>query len=216
MKSRSLASRVQAWSNGINGAVSNPIIMEAIKPFGYDEQKMDEGIKMLEKVRGHTALQRKEYGDKLEASNEVSVLFDACYSKYMVRIKVARIALKDEIAVLISTKATGRRRRSYSGFISDAHVFYSNLLKTPHALDILSKFGMPQESLEDDFAELIKFEEAYHVFLKETGEAQQATKDRDKAIDELALWYSDFRAIARIALYDRPQLLEGLGIVVKS
>jgi hypothetical protein len=47
------------------------------------------------------------------------------------------------------------------------------------------------------------------------GEAQQSTLERDRAFDELTDRYSDFRAIARIALYEKPQLLEVFGIVKK-
>jgi hypothetical protein len=47
------------------------------------------------------------------------------------------------------------------------------------------------------------------------GEAQDATLRRDRAADALQEWYSDFIAIARIALEDNPQYLEMLGIVKK-
>jgi hypothetical protein len=61
-------------------------------------------------------------------------------------------------------------------------------------------------------------EEVENLHIKQLSEksaAQQATQKRDEAFDELCDWYSDFRGIARIALYDDPQLLEALGIVKK-
>lgn len=51
---------------------------------------------------------------------------------------------------------------------------------------------------------------------KETGEAQEATGIRDNALDKLAHWLSDFRAVAKVALDDSPQQLEKLGILART
>lgn len=48
------------------------------------------------------------------------------------------------------------------------------------------------------------------------GENQQATKDKDKAFADLEKWVSEFYSIARIALEDKPQLLESLKKFVRS
>ena len=50
---------------------------------------------------------------------------------------------------------------------------------------------------------------------EEKGEAQQATQTRDEAMDVLSDWLEDFLDIAEVALADRPQLLEALGVVVR-
>ena len=52
--------------------------------------------------------------------------------------------------------------------------------------------------------------------LREKGEAQHTTQQRDKAFDALQDWMGDFVGISRIALESKPQYLEMLGIVEPS
>jgi len=44
----------------------------------------------------------------------------------------------------------------------------------------------------------------------------EVTIDRDSALDNMNDWMSDFKAIARIALEEKPKLLENLSIVEPS
>ena len=75
---------------------------------------------------------------------------------------------------------------------------------------------MTQAKIETGKTLLEETESANAAQKKEKGEAQQATLERDKAVDNLEDWLSDFIAIARIALEEKPQLLEKLGIIEPS
>ena len=76
--------------------------------------------------------------------------------------------------------------------------------------------GKNWEKAYSEYMVVLKdIEELHSNQLEKKGEAQQSTLERDKAFDDLTNWYSDFRAIARIALYEKPQLIEALGIVKK-
>ncbi|MDR2410982.1 MAG: hypothetical protein LBE13_23130, partial [Bacteroidales bacterium] len=83
------------------------------------------------------------------------------------------------------------------------------------ALDIMAQYGYSYEKITKEFQDVTRVEELHSKQLSEKGIAQQTTLERDQAFDELCKWHSKYRAIARIALYDKPQLLEALGIVKK-
>lgn len=52
--------------------------------------------------------------------------------------------------------------------------------------------------------------------MSEKGEAQEATRARNEKLEELDDYCSELKAISRMALDAQPQLLEKLGILVRS
>lgn len=77
----------------------------------------------------------------------------------------------------------------------------------------MGAFGIDEAKLTAGQAAVKEVETRLAAQLKEKGEAQAATEARDKALEDLLDWMSDFVAIAKIALEDEPQQLEALGIV---
>ena len=59
-------------------------------------------------------------------------------------------------------------------------------------------------------------QKAYENYTKEKGESQQATKDKDDALVALEKWVREFYSVTKIALEDKPQLMEALGKHTKS
>ena len=103
-----------------------------------------------------------------------------------------------------------------SGWLSQARQFYLNALADSETLTKLGAYGITQAKLEAGQLLHGQVETANAAQEKEKGDAQQATKDRDAAMDSLDEWMSDFVAIARIALEEKPQFLEKLGIMEPS
>ena len=133
----------------------------------------------------------------------------------MILVKIIRVAFNGNVDALSSFMAIGQRSRSLSGWLREARVLYSNLLSNPQLIDVLRQYGIAANKAQEGLKQVQEIEDFYSKQLEKKGEAQQSTQERDQAYDDLANWYSDFRAIARIALYEKPQLLEVLGIVKK-
>jgi vacuolar-type H+-ATPase subunit I/STV1 len=110
----------------------------------------------------------------------------------------------------------GRRQQSYSGWIKQASIFYTNALIDEGVKTALSSFGITEQALQEGQDNVNEVQPKLAAQLKENGEAQASTQARDESLEDLLDWMSDFVAIARIALENDAQLLEVLGIVEPS
>ncbi|MDR0605365.1 MAG: hypothetical protein LBG80_13780, partial [Bacteroidales bacterium] len=198
--------------DSIFGVENNTEIREKLNAYGYTSERIAEGKRLLETVTNMMTTQVEEYSDQYLATAEFAKSWKRIYANYMITLKVLRVAFTDQPEMLQRFNATGKRNRSLSGWLRDAIIMYTNILNSQETLDTMAEFGYSFEKLTKEFQAVTEVEQLHTKQLNEKGIAQQTTLDRDEAFDELCKWYSKFRAIARIALYDKPQLLEAMGI----
>ncbi|MDR1554003.1 MAG: hypothetical protein LBS69_11175 [Prevotellaceae bacterium] len=213
MNGKIIATKLHKIENGILGAQNNPEIQEKLNAFGYTPERIGEGKRLLDKVNLLMTTQVGNYSEQYVATDKVDKLWKTVYANYMVTLKVTRVAFVGQPEILQRFNATGKRCKSLSGWLRDSRLLYNNLLNSPDALAVLAQFGYSAEKLNNELQMVNEVENLHSKQLNEKGDAQQSTIDRDKAFDELCKWYSSFRAIARIALYDKPQLIEAMGII---
>lgn len=213
---QSLAERLLAAQVAIDNALSDSEVKTLLAEFGYDDTRLNAGKTLLDTANQLQQTQQKEYGDQFEATGALKDVWEKADKDYMRFVKIARIALKSEHALYQKLALNGTRKNTLSGWIGEAKQFYLNALADTAVLAKMAAFGMSQAKLEAGKALLEQTEAAHAAREKEKGEAQQATLERDKAMDQLEEWLSDFIAIARIALEEKPQLLEQLGVVEPS
>lgn len=197
----------------IENARSNAVIKEALGFVGYDDARMDAGKALYDNAEQKQIQQKKEYGEQYAATDALEASRAIANSVLMRHVKLARIALKNQRGLWQTLELEGRRKRSYSGWIKQAKVFYTNALDSEEIKAILVTMGITEQALTDGLAAVTDVESKLAQQLKEKGEAQEATRVRDEAFDDLDEWMDDFIAVCRIALEDQPQYLEMLGIV---
>ena len=196
----------------IENGMSNAEIAGIMKEFGYTSEKMAEGNTLLIKANELNIKQKKEYGEQYAATDAVNNRYNQINTSYMKHIKLARLVFKDERDKFKGLELSGERKRSLSGWISQAKQFYTGMLSEEGNITGISKYGITKEKLEAGLTAVEELESLKVKQEKESGEAQQATVERDNCFDELNEWIGEFRTVARIALEDKPQYLEMIGI----
>ena len=199
----------------IENALADAEIKEKVAAFGYSENKLVQAKTLYQEVTELYNKQKKEYGEQIEATKEQKYAYDETNKAYMKSLKVARVAFQNN-AKAASLLIDGQRKQSLSGYVEQANAFYTNLLNDPELLGIMAEFGCTIEKLKAEHELVRKLIVKVEAHAKETGEAQTATEKRDKKIDELDSWLSDFKKIVKVAFEDDRQKLEKLGITAKS
>jgi hypothetical protein len=212
MDGKIIAAKLHEIGNAILGALDNTEILKQLANYDYTIERINAGKTMWENVNHLMTIQVQEYSKQYTATDEQEKFLKTTYAQYMITVKVSRIAFKKYPDILSGLGVTGKRSRSLSGWLRRAKILYTSLLELPNALEIISKLGYTEERIQKELQDVKEVENLHVKQLSGKSAAQKATQVRDEAFDELCDWYSDFRGIARIALYDDPQALEAMGI----
>ena len=103
---------------------------------------------------------------------------------------------------------------AYVKKIGTIQKFYTEI--DPGILQKLAVLKITDRDITQGRSQLQNVEKARAAYLREIGESQDATKQKDAAFAKMDDWMRDFYAVANIALEDQPQLMEALGRKRKS
>jgi len=131
-------------------------------------------------------------------------------------LKIARVALEDDIKAMKDMEMLGIRKASFAAWIIQATSFYTSALKSEKILTKLVEYNITEEKLNAGLALIKEADSLKEKRDREMTEAQDATVERDRVMTELDKWYSQFIAVSKVALEDKPQALEMLGITVAA
>ena len=181
----------------------------------YTEARMTEGKNLLATARSLSDKQGKEYGEQYQAYNDYEKEIEFLSSKYAVHVDAAKFVFRERVDAQTTLGLIGRRKITTSGILLQMESFYNRLLENPDwtlAMNVLliTKDELVEQQNGIKNARVLKDKHS-----REMGEAQQATVERDAALEALDSWVSDYIKVARFALAATPQLLEGLKITVR-
>jgi hypothetical protein len=213
--SAQLFSELTKNKNALQVCQSDTALQDVLSGFGYTPEKITYGMQLCDEALEAYNAQIREYGEQYEATDQFHELWDTGKKTYSRSAGLAKIAFQDSTRILTSLGLNGRRKASISGWIEQATLFYTNI-SAPELMDGMAEFGYSPETLAAEKEQIDGIVAAHSKKMRERGDAQQATRDRDAAVETHFDWMERFRDVAYIALEDQPEWREKVGIFQRS
>jgi len=192
-------------------------IRSAVNKYGYGKSEIDKGDRLLAELRRVTMQQHVAKSEKVQNYKLKQILQAKIHKTYMKYVKLARIGFSEDIMARKALLLDGARGRVYSVWVFQVSSFCSIMLdEEKHYLTVMRRFGIEKADFEVLKEQLQELSYLSDKCLESVGELRKLTAQRQKKVIEVQHYVSDFVKIARIALEYSPQLLESLGVSVRS
>lgn len=192
------------------------VLAGELAEYGYDAATIEQGEAL------YNTLLEKYNTNKTESSQETTAyaVFDTALENtlaiYSTDRKKAKIVFKDQPDVLKNLQLKGIAPVRNAALIDTMRLFYETLNNYPELQTPLQRLKITAQHVANQLTNITQTQQAYADYIREKGESQQATQDKNKAFDAVTKWVSEFYAVAKIALEDQPQLLESVAKLVRS
>lgn len=200
----------------LQNAENIPEIAETITEMGYDGESILEGKKILAEALNAYNKNRMNVNSTSAAYSIFSGNMKLLEGIYRVHRKKAKIVFKKDIMISQKLAIVGAIPLSYVKKLETIKKFYRVVSSEEEIQSELSRLKIIPEDISYAQTLIQELEASRISYLKEKGESQDATIIKDAAFAKMKNWMSEFYAVAKIALKDKPQILESLLTIVKS
>lgn len=210
------AQTIENYRVALENAKNQPILASTMAEFGYDKAKIDEGWKILEETRTAFDFNNKEDQETIQARADFETKKLALETQYTLDRKKAKVVFRTDEVTIKKLALDGTLPKAYINWVETMRTFYKGIEADKTLQTKLATLKITPESVNEALTKITAMENARAIYLKEIGESQDSTKIKDSAFAKMDNWMRDFNAVAKIAMEDNPQLLESLGILVRS
>lgn len=215
-KSLSEAEALEQYRVSLTNVETQPLLATTMAEFGYDTTVIGEGKALLAETRQVFDLNKTEDDETSEAYELFKTLKESLADIYRMHRKKAKVIFRNDPKTLEKLALTGSLSKAYIKWLETVRRFYTVAGKDPQIQAKLLRLKITADDITAATSLIADLEAARGEYLREKGESQETTKAKDAAFEKMDDWMSEFYAVAKIAMEDKPQLLESLGKFVRS
>ncbi len=212
----SISEQLNAAQVAVTNTLADAEIQGLVTQFGYPPEKLTEGKALYDAALSAVNAGIAAAGSQFQATSTLRTAEIAARDAYQSLAKVARAVFINDSARLAQLGLSGTMPRSTAGFLSAAYAIFDNANNVPEIKSALESFGYTEEKLGQERLKINAYDSANQLQEASKGAAQQATRDQDTAIKAMNAWLAQYIKIAKVALRDKKQLLEKIGVTART
>lgn len=200
----------------LTNSKNDPMIWAVLQDFGTTQEHLDEGWAIYNSTRALWNQVLSEHAESLAAGKQFRHSLELLRKIFRRHRNMALIYFDRYPEVLILLGVKGDYPVQNIELLDAVEFFYNAIKNNVDVQQHMAKIKITPEIADEGLALLNTVLLQRSMYDQEMAEAQDLTKSKDAALDNLRNWMQNFHATARVALYDHPQKLEALGIFVRS
>lgn len=212
IKSESIAERLNSADLAISNSRADAEIQSLVAAYGYSSAKLNEGKALYDTALAAVTAQKLAAGEQRQTTQELARAAVSARDAYQSLAKVARAIFKNDKARLTALGLTSAMPAATAEFLAAAASLFDNAAQASD----LEAYGYDSERLESEREKITAFNLADQRQEAAKGAAQQASREQLAAMASLDAWRAQYIKIARVALREKRQLLEKIGVPART
>ncbi|MFA9370268.1 MAG: hypothetical protein ACERIH_00990 [Labilibaculum antarcticum] len=200
----------------LTNAESHYEIKAALIEYGVNETFIAEGWQVFNRAKETWERNKMEGAETKLSSNAYHNAYTKLEMKFKRHRDLSLILCKRDPDMQILLGIKGRFPVTYNKFFDTVKLYYTSIITIPEVQTKIAVIKITPEVATSQLAELDHLLTLRANYDKEKGESQDSTVSKNTDLHELCEWMDHFDILAEIALYDKPQRLEVLGLLVRS
>jgi len=168
-------------------------------PFGYTKEKVQAFATVQQAAHDAIYNQTTFASGKIGAYSIYEKAFAAAQLEFRFAVKIAKVALRDELKKVEQLRLFAKRGRSIDDTFAYMESFYSQTLADSKILSRLTVYGYPLERLKACQELFLAAKTAHQLYATACAESNEATRFQKQQLAELDRWMSEYYALAKIA-----------------
>ena len=212
MKLNTINPLIEAATLAVEVPTKQPALLAKLQAHGLDPATQKQGQQLLQQFTRQQANYEQLQDDQWSVAQQIKEGIVAVQSQFRSHVRVAKVALRDDKALLHALRLDRTTTRRWEG-VKQADHFYGQLRQRKISL---KAYDISDKEIQQSHTSVIQLLQLKQDRTALKGQVEQETQDKKKTQRALQAWVTEFRLIARVAFRHQPQWLEAFGIAVAT